>query len=89
MNMMSCTSTVTHIFLLHASVVVHMEDSYSEFHSTTVCSHKLLQFLPTIASWAEFRAAIMILWQLEPKGGMDLDTSFRGFGLLFLLSCYS
>ena len=55
-NMMSCTSMVTHIFLLHASVVVHMEDSYSEFHSTTVCSHKLLQFLPTIASWAEFRA---------------------------------
>jgi len=45
-----------HSYLLpHASMVAHMQNSYSKFHSVMVRKHRLLRSLPTIASWVEFR----------------------------------
>ena len=54
-DMMSGTSVTAHISLLYASMVAHMRDPYSEFHSFMVCRDRLLQSLPIIAPWVELR----------------------------------
>jgi len=47
-NLMPGASITAHIALLHANIEVHAQDSFSEFHSVTVCGHRLLWSLPTI-----------------------------------------
>ena len=54
-NIMSGASMAAHIALLHASIEAHAQDPFSEFHSITVCAHRLLWSLPTVHSWVESR----------------------------------
>ena len=54
-NMMPGTSVATHIPLLHASLIAHAQDPFSEFHTITVRAHRLLWPLSTVDLWVEFR----------------------------------
>ena len=49
------TFVATHISRLHASVVAHMQDPYSEFHHVNTRTHRLLWSLRTVPAWVEFR----------------------------------
>jgi len=42
MNMMSGISMATHISLLHASMVAHIQDPFSEFHSVRIGTCRML-----------------------------------------------
>ena len=55
MNMMSRTSITSHISLLHASMVAHMQDPFSKFHDVIARTRRLLWSLPTVVPWVEFR----------------------------------
>ena len=54
-NLMLGASMASHIALLHASIEVHAQDPFSEFHSATVRGHRLLWSLPTVQLWVDFR----------------------------------
>jgi len=53
-NVMLSTSMAIHISLLCASMVAHMQDPYSAFHSVMVRKCTLLWSLLTVAPWVEF-----------------------------------
>ena len=55
MNMMPDSSVATHISLLHASMVAHIQDPFSKFRSVMALTCRLLQSSPTVAPWAEYR----------------------------------
>jgi len=54
-NIIPGTSVATHISLLHASIIAHMQDLFSEFHHVSNYARKLLWSLPTVPPWVEFR----------------------------------
>jgi len=54
-NMMSGTFVVTYMSQLHATMIAHTQDPYSEFHIPIVCAYRLLWSLPTINPRVEFR----------------------------------
>ena len=54
-NLMPGASMAAHIALLHASIEVHTQDPFSEFHSAMVSGHRLLWSLPAVHPWVEFR----------------------------------
>ena len=49
------TSVAAHISTLHAAIVAHMQDPFSEFHDVMARTRRLLWSLPLVASWHEFR----------------------------------
>jgi len=87
-NMTSSTSVATHISFLHASMIAHVQDPFSEFYLWSVCvnycgTYKWLPHGLSIGS------IIMISWWLQTQGGMDLGFRYKGPGLPSLLSCSS
>jgi len=54
-DMMPGTSGSAHILLLHASMITHVQDPFSEFHNITVRACRLLWSLPTVDLWVKFR----------------------------------
>jgi len=54
-NLMLGASMAAHIALLHASIEVHAQDPFSEFHNAMVRRHRLLWFVPAVHPWVEFR----------------------------------
>ena len=54
--MMLGISMATHITLLHASMVAHIQDPFSEFHSVMVRTRRLLWSVPIVAPRINFRA---------------------------------
>ena len=53
-NMMPGTYVITHISLLHASIIAHAQDPFSQFDSITVRAHRLLRSLQTNDLGVEF-----------------------------------
>ena len=53
-SILPITFVATHISSLHASIVAHMQDRFSEFYSVTGYKCRLLWSLPRIAPWVEF-----------------------------------
>ena len=49
------TSIAAHISRLHASIIVHLQDPYLDFHHVSTYTRKRLWSLPTVPSWVEFR----------------------------------
>jgi len=54
-NMMLGTSVAAHISLLHAGIIAHARDPFSEFHNITDHVCRLLWSLLVIAMWADYR----------------------------------
>jgi len=53
--MMPGTSITAYLFHLHASVVAHMQDPYSEFHYVNIRTYRLLWSWLTMPTWVKFR----------------------------------
>ena len=51
LNILMSTYVVTLIFVLHASIVAHTQDSYFGFHSYMVRTHRLLWTLLIVTPW--------------------------------------
>ena len=58
----------THIFHLHASMVAHMQDCFSEFHNVTASTCRLLQSLSTVVPRVELRACYHDYSMIEAIG---------------------
>ena len=54
-HMVPGTSVAAHICQLHAAMLIHMQDPYSEFHSVLERTRTLLWSLPFEFPWSEFR----------------------------------
>ena len=70
-NMMPDKSVAAYISLLHASMIRHTQDPFSEFHNIKVRAFKLLWSLPTVDPWEEFRLCyhhFMMIGNLELDG---------------------
>lgn len=55
MNMMPSTPVVAHVSPLHASMIAHAQDRFSEFHNITVRANRLFWSLPIVDLLIEFR----------------------------------
>jgi len=63
-DMMLGAIVLTYISLLHASMVAHVQDSYSRFHSYMVSTYRLHRSLP-IAAHLRFVITILELRNIE------------------------
>ena len=86
-NMMSGTSIASHISLLHTSMIAHMQDPLSEFHSVTTCAHRLLRSLPMVLPWVEFRIKYHNFMVIGAPSGMDLGFRLMGHRIPSPQSC--
>jgi len=87
-NIMTYTSTTTHISLLHASLVAQIEDLLSRFHSIMARTRSLLWSLPIVAHWVKFRTWYHDFMTMRAPVQMNLDSYFRAFGLSLWPNCY-
>ena len=55
MQMAPNTSMAIHITNLHAAMMAHAQDPFSEFHDVVARTRRLLESLPLVAPWHEFR----------------------------------
>jgi len=78
------TSIAAHISRLHASIIVHLQDPYLDFHHVSTYTRKRLWSLPRCPHGSSLGIDTMILWSLEPQDGMGLDFRLRIHGLLLL-----
>jgi len=54
-NMIPGISMAARISQLHASIIAHAQDPFSEFYNITVRAHILLWSLLTVDPWVKFR----------------------------------
>ena len=59
----------THISFLHASMVGHMQNPYSEFHSVTIRTHQVLFPLSIVAPWVNFKTQYHDFMMTRTQGG--------------------
>ena len=55
MQMAPHTPMTVHITNLHAAMMAHTQDPFSEFHDVVARTRRLLGSLPLTAPWYEFR----------------------------------
>jgi len=60
----------THISFLHASMVAHMQNPYSEFHSVTIRTHQVLFPLSIVAPWVNFKTQYHDFMTTRTQGGV-------------------
>jgi len=84
--MMPGTSITTHISHLQASIVVHIQDPYFEFHHVNTRTRRLLWSLPTVPPLVEFRDRYHDFMVTGAPGWMGLAFRPKIHGVLLLHS---